>query len=206
MSDPANTAASDAATNAGRETTAFQNLAFPAIQKVIAQYMADLGKPGSEPDSVKKMFSQARDSLGSQFNAAELSSTNAIATRAKSMGLDYRPDATLAAQNTAMTGLEQQRAAALQNLSYQEGQAGMNQTNALLARMGSIERSLAGAAYGQGQAGISELGMMSQSNPWGGALSGAIGGAGSMIGTGNPYAIAGGAIVGGIGGYFSGGG
>lgn len=206
MSDPANSAASDAAGAAGKATQAFQSLAFPAISQVISQYMKDLGTPGSEPDSVKKMFSQARDSLGSQFNSAELSNSNAIATRAKSMGLDYRPDALLASQNSAMIGLEQQRNSALQNLNYQEGQAGMNQTNSLLARMGNIERGLAGAAGGMGQAGISELGMINQSNPWGGALSGAVGGAGSMIGTGNPYAIAGGAIVGGVGGYLSSGG
>lgn len=62
-----------------------------------------------------------------------------------------------------------------------------------------------GAQWGlqnfQNQMASSQMG----TNPWMGALGGAASGAaaGATMGGGNPYAIAGGALVGGVGGYFS---
>lgn len=202
-------AASQAAANtqqAGNAQFQFQNLAFPAIQQVISQYMSDLGTPGSEPTSVKNLFSSARNQLGSQFSQAELSNSNSIATTARSMGLDYNKQALQSAQSQAQQGLEAQRAQALNNLSFQEGQFGMNQTNSLLAQMGNIERGLAGSAGGFLGASNSEVGMLPQTSPWGSALSGAATGAsiGSAGGLGWGTAI--GALAGGAYGYFAGGG
>ncbi len=204
QTDQSSAAASSSAA-AASASQQFQNLSFPAISQVIAQYMSDLGGPGTEPESVKKLFSQARDNLGQSFNSAELSTSSAIATRAKSMGLDYRPDALQSAQNTAQQGLERQRASALQNLSFQETGAGMNQTNTLLAQMGQIERGLGGSALGFGQAANQDLAYLNNQNPWGSALGGAAAGAGAGASFGPWGAVIGG-VAGGALGYFGSGG
>ena len=181
------------------------DLTLPDIQKVIAQYMGDLGTPGSEPTSVANMFSQARQQTNQQFNQAEQPSSAAIATQAREMGLDYRPAAMQAAQGSAQTSLEQQRGSVLQNLSFQEAGAGLQQTDSLLARMGNIERMLASGAFGMGQNAIGDLGSMSQVNPWMGALGGAASGAATGA-TFGPYGAVIGGVAGGALGYFGSGG
>ena len=203
--DPQANAAATFANQGTAAQNSFIATAYPAIQQVLSQYMSDLGTPGSEPTSVKNLFSSARNQLGSQFSQAELSNSNSIATTARSMGLDYNKQALQSAQSQAQQGLEAQRAQALNNLSFQEGQWGMNQTNALLSQMGQIERGLSGAGLGFGQAGVGELGLISNTDPWAGVAGGAISGAGTGAELGPWGAVAGG-IVGGAAGYFGSGG
>lgn len=181
-------------------------IGLPAIQEALNQYLSDLSTPGSEPGSIQKLFSQARDAVGTNFASAELSSSNAIATRARAMGLDYQPGGVESAQRLSTRSLEEQKAGALQNLSFQEGQMGLSQTESLLARMGRIESMLASASTGAGYNALNSASYMPQANPWESALGGALSGAatGTTISPGWGTAI--GAIAGGALGYFGGGG
>lgn len=186
------------------EGTALANIGLPAINDVLNQYFSDLGTPGSEPGSIQKLFSQARDSVGANFGAAEQSSNAAIATRARSMGLDYVPGAVKAAQDLGTQSLEGQKNQAINQLNFQEGTMGLSQTESLLARMGRIESVLAAGATGAGNNALNASQFLPRVNPWesaaGGALSGAATGA-SIPGAGW-YGAAAGAIIGGASGYF----
>ena len=182
------------------------NQSLPALQQVLAAFGSDLSGPGGEPASVAKFFSNTRNAVGTNYQQAELSSSNAIATSAKSMGLDYRPDAITAAQTTAKQTLEQRKAASLQDLSMEEATFGLNATEALLGRMGRIESMLAAASTGYGSAALGAAGSLPNTTPGGAALGGASAGAG----IGNSIYPGWGALIGGaIGGaygYASGGG
>lgn len=182
------------------------NMTLPEIQRVLGMYLSDLGAPGSEPSSVRAMYDQGRTAVNQNFQQAEAGTNAAISTRAREMGLDYRPQAIESAQLNAQRSLEQQRGNALQNLSFQEAGAGLQQTDLLLSRMGNIERMLASGGLGLYGNALQDTSMMSQVDPMGAALGGAASGAalGTSISPGYGTVI--GALAGGAYGYFSSGG
>lgn len=201
-SSPQQGAASDIQNRLATYNKSFAGMSLPALEQALSQITADFGAPGQEPSSVAALFKSTRAEYGKGFDLAEKRSTAAIAQQAKQMGMDFRPDALAAAQGMAKTGLEAQRADTMAALTTEEANMGLEQTDALLARMGNIEKMLQGGIAGYAGAASSFLPDMSKKNPWMSALGGAASGAamGTEISPGYGTLI--GAVVGGAAGYF----
>lgn len=207
-SNPGSEAAGQTAESAALLQKALAGVALPALRDVLGRSISDLGTPGSEPDSVKKAFGEARDSIQQDYSATNDSGVAAIKQQALQSGQPYNPSAVSATISKFGSGLEEQRAQSQRALSFQEAQAGQNQTNQLLSSINQGAGSVLGGSLRFGQNALQSDQLLSslyaQNSSEGGAIGGVIGGiVGSYFG---PVGTAAGAGLGGLAGSYIGGG
>lgn len=176
-------------------------LGSPGISLALKDMLKDLGKAGQEPDSIKKQFDEAKAFADKQFRSEEAASPLTLAQRMKETG--YRGDSRAldAASSETLFKLEGMRRGNARALQQQETMAGMQQRDFDLSQILNIGYGSTQGAFA-GQSNALNLASYGTRNPWGSALSGAVGGAsaGSAFG---PYGAAVGGILGGAAGYFS---
>lgn len=188
------------------------NLSLPAITQALDAYTADLGKPGQEPASVKKAFGDIRTQLGSDYQTAKESSKSYLDQQFKQTGsvggqrlLDY-------GQGQVSRGLSSNLSDAQRALSFQESQAGLNQTNQLISSINGVGGNLLSGSLRFGSNALQSdqlLSQIAQQNQSQGATYGAIGGTilGAILApyTGGASIPVGSALGGAVGGWFGGG-
>lgn len=199
----------DAAADAARQNASLANNLWYASKGPLEEIMAMLkqnasGGPNAVPDAIKKQFAEAENQNNLGYDSAIRTNRELASMRAKTSGQPFSTGELDAAIAQGTFALNQSREAAQRNLQFQEAQAGMGQYNQYLSLMGMGANTALGLGQGMTQAQMAGINGMSQSGGWGGALGGAASGAaaGSMVAPGWGTAI--GAVLGGVGGYFSG--
>ena len=207
-SNPGTEAAGQTAQSAANLQQALSNIALPALQDVLGTSLADLGSPGQEPNSVSKAFGDARNSVNQDSQAANASGSAAIQQQALQSGQPYNRQAVSDTMTQLGSGLEQQRAQSQRALSFQEAQAGQNQTNQLLSSINQGAGSILSGSMRFGTNAMSSDQLLSnlyaQNQQQGATYGSVIGGLiGSYFG---PVGTAAGAGIGGLAGVAIGGG
>ena len=202
---PQQTAASDLARSQAYLSQQLAGVSLPEYSKIIGDLQTQLNG-GQESPAVSAAFGAARSDLATNYAQAWNTNKEVLAQRAKQSGGMFASDQMADTNKANAFSLSKDFDQANRNLSFQETQANLGQYNTLLGMLGQASGAAmnAGSGYTGNQArAISGL---SNSNPWGGALSGAASGAvaGTAINAGWGTAI--GAVVGGVGGYLGSGG
>ena len=109
------------------------------------------------------------------------------------------------ASSNALVGLENARRSNMQGLQMQETNTGMQQRDFDLSQILGIASGNVGQSF-QFSSNALQAAQQNQSNPWGGAASGALAGASAGTAVSPGWGTLAGAVVGGLGGYFGGGG
>lgn len=207
----------DAGTTARASAELQQSLAgisLPAIKEALSAYMSDLGQPGQEPSSVRKAYGDVRAGLASDYEANRARMSAYIKQQALQSGTNYSPQAQTEVMTTLGNQLQSSEAQQMRALNFQEAQAGMNQTNALLSNItGTSGNILSGALkFGSNQLQTDQIlqqyrqQQQQQSATYGSLAGTVVGGlVGSYLlpglGTAGGAAL-GGALGGAAGGYF----
>lgn len=178
------------------------NVAYPELKNIIDLLGREIG-PGGEPASIRSAYGAARSQLNQGYADASQDTLGLLQQQAKQSGERFLPGQVNAAYGTYARGLEEDRSQAMRRLDFGEQQASLTQYTQLLQMLG--QGSGAALNLGRGYSGnqAAAIGGLSGSSQFGSALGGAASGAAIGAQTGNPWAIAGGAVVGGLGGYFS---
>lgn len=183
-SNPGTEAAGTTARSSAELQQALSNIALPALRDVLKTGLADLGQPGSEPDSVAKAFGSARESINSDYAATNERGAATIKQQALQSGMNYNPQAVSATISQLGNSLEAQRAQSQRALSFQEAQAGQNQTNQLLSQINQGAGSVLSGSlrFGQNALGSDQLlsNLYAQNQQQGATYGGLLG---SVIGT-----------------------
>lgn len=202
---------SGAAADAARQNSWLANNLWQASKGPLEEIMGMLkenasGGPNEVPDAVKRQFDKAETQTNQGYDSAIRTNRELASMRAKTSGQPFSTGELDAAISQGTWALNQSRESAMRNLQFQEAQAGMGQYNQYLSLMGMGANTALGLGQGMTQAQMAGINGMSQGGGWGGALGGAASGAaaGSMVAPGWGTAI--GAVLGGVGGYMSGGG
>ena len=170
----------------------------------LSDFIKDLGKPGEEPASVRKAFTEARTMQDQQFASQKESLPLTAQQQARSSGFRGGAGAVENSSADALYQLEGQRRKSQNLLQMQESDAAVSQRDFDLSQILGISEGGISSSFGYNRNAINAAGMNTK-NPWGGALSGAMSGASVGSVGGWPGAIVGG-VLGGVGGYYSGGG
>lgn len=211
-SDPGAAAAGQQARSAAELQQQLTGVALPYLTKALASYEADLGAPGSIPANVASEFRTARETLMGDYSAEQERAKAEIIQQAKQSGMDYSPAAINETLATAHQALESGRARSLRALSFQEANAGLAETNALLSSINAGAGSVLSGSYRFGANALSVDDMLSQAiarrraqNSQYGSIAGTI--VGGLLGTlaGGQTVLGaglGGAAGGALGGFF----
>lgn len=156
------------------------------------------GGPDELPPMVQEAFGKARMNMQNTYSQLGTGNEELIKYRALTAGAPVGEGFTNAATGKMQKTLADDLSVSLANLKFQEGQAGLQTYNSLLQGLGQVSQTSFGLAQGFGGAANSAISGLSNTSQMQGALGGAITGAGLGAQTGNPYAIAGGAVVGGV--------
>ena len=177
----------------------------PYLKQTMTDFVKDLGKPGSEPASVKDAFAEINKNQEKQFDQQKDALPAEIAQTVKQSGYRGARGATDEASKSALIGLEQRRRSSQRQLKQQETDAAVSQRDFDLSSILGLATGGISNSFGLSRNAITASAYDTR-NPGQGALSGAASGAalGSEINV--PYGTAIGAVAGGIGGYFAGGG
>jgi len=180
-------------------------IGYPGLKLSLSDFIKDLGKPGEEPASVKKAFTEANALQQQQFTSQAESTPLTAQQQAKQSGFRGGAGSVDRASSEALFQLESQRRKSQNLMAAQETDAAVSQRDFDLSQILGISEGGIQSSFGYNRNALSAAGMNTK-NPWGSALSGAASGAlsGGSVG-GWPGAIVGG-VAGGLGGYFSGGG
>lgn len=214
MQNPGTEAAGQQARATAELQQTLSGIALPALRDVLGISLSDLGQPGQEPDSVRRAFGDARQSVNQDYAAANERGTAAIRQQALQSGMNYNPQAVSATVAQLGSSLEQQRAQSQRALSFQESQAGLTQTNQLLSMINSGAGNLLSGSlrFGLNALGADQtLSQLYAQNQQQGSVYGSLAGTviGGLLGTvagGNTYlgASLGGAAGGALGGLIGG--
>lgn len=195
---------------------ALARLSLPAIREALASYQADLGQPGQEPSSIRKAYGDVRAGLQQDYADNRERSAAYIKQQALQSGTNYSPQAMSETMAQVNAGLRNSEAQQLRALNFQEAQAGLNQTNALLSNITGVSGQVLGGSMRFGGNALQSDQILQQyqqqaqqQNSTYGALAGTVLGGilGSIVpGVGTAVgAGVGGALGGAAGGYFGGG-
>lgn len=180
------------------------NIGSPGMKLALGAFMKDLGKPGEIPDSVKQAFDKMSALTNKQFGQEEAAAPMTIAQQMKQSGYRGGAGAQEYAASQILAGLEQNRLRSQNELKVNEINQGLSQQAFDLQNIFGIVSGATGQSNMFTQNALGATGY-NQRNPWGGAATGALGGAAAGASLGGWGALIG-ALAGGAYGYFGGGG
>ncbi len=202
---PREAAAAAASRNQTDLSAQLASLAYPQMQSILGAITSQLGN-GGMPTGIADVFAKARNEANQSYDTSIKSNEGLIRQQALQSGGVYSTGQVNDTQGRMALQMNQARDTAMQNLKFQESQAGMTQYNQLMNMLGGG----ANAAMNMGNQftglQMGSLSGMNNTSQLGGAMGGAATGAalGTQISPGWGTLIGG--VAGGIGGYLGSGG
>ena len=206
QSSPRSEAAAQTQFTAASLQKQLTDISYPEIQSLLKSVTSDLGTGfNTVPASVSKAFAPAFSELNTTIDSAEGQMSGVLGQKAKQSGAVLGPNQLTDATSLAVRGLEQNRAAGMRSLKFQEATAGLEQYNSLLSLLGQGSGTAIGMGSGALGLATGATAGMSGESQFGSAMGGAATGAsiGSYISPGWGTVIGG--VAGGLYGAMSGG-
>lgn len=205
FTSPREAAAADAARIQSKYSAQLADVSLPQLSSLISTLQKDVNPTGIAP-SVSSAFDTARKGVTSDFAAAGKGQAFDISQSFKQSGMPYSSSNVDEATRGAAIAMNKEKTNAMQQLDFQEANAGMNQFNQLMNLLGAGEGAALNIGKGFSSVQNAAIGGLSNTSPGSGAVGGAASGAalGSEIYPGWGTVIGG--VLGGVGGYFAGGG
>jgi len=186
-----------------RQEKQLWDLAGPTLSSTLRDFIKDLGPSGSEPGSVKTAFDTLKKQQADVYSQEAGSASATVGQLAKQGGERMDPGAAQYGSDAVIASLEQSRRATARQTKEAEVDASLQQKNFLLSQILGVSEGGVGQSFGLGRNAIGAS-QYNTSNPGGGALSGAIAGAGLGTEIYPGWGTLIGAGVGALGGYFAG--
>jgi hypothetical protein len=196
---PQQAAASSASRQQSDLTAQYANLAYPQLQSILGAITSQLGN-GGMPTGIADVFSKARNEANQGFDTSIKSNEGLIRQQALQSGGVYSTGQINDTMGKMALQLNDARGTAMQNLRFQEAQAGMQQYNSLMNMLGQGSNTAMGLGNQFTGLQMGAIGGMNNQSQFGSALGGAATGAalGSQVSPGW------GTLIGGVGGGIAG--
>ncbi len=191
-----------AAANASRQqsdlSAQLAGVAYPQIQSILGAITSQLGN-GGMPTGISDVFNKARNEANQGYDTAIRSNEGLIRQQALQSGGVYSTGQLSDTQGKMALQMNQARDTAMQNLKFQEAQAGMTQYNSLMNMLGGGSNAALG--FGNQFSGLQmgAINGMNNQSQLGSTLGGAAQGASLGSAFGGWGALAGGVIGAGAG-------
>lgn len=176
----------------------------PGLSLALGDLIKDLGKPGEEPESVRKAFGAARALQEKQFDQQKEALPLTAQQQARQSGFRGGAGAVDNSASEALYQLEAQRRTSQNQMMMAETDSAVSQRDFDLSQILGISEGGIQSSFGYNRNALNAA-RMNNADPWGGALKGGVSGAAAGASFGPWGAVAGG-VLGAAGGYFGSGG
>jgi hypothetical protein len=198
----------EAAASASRQqsdlSAKLASMAYPQMQSILGAITSQLGN-GGMPTGISDVFNKARNEANQSYDTSIKSNEGLIRQQALQSGGVYSTGQISDTQGKMALQMNQARDTAMNNLKFQEAQAGMGQYNQLMNMLGGGGNAAMNMGNQFTGLQMGAIGGMNNQSPLNATMGGAMAGAGAGSAFGPWGALAGGVIGGGAGYLGSGG-